>query len=94
MSESIHHRLMERVKELTALHRTARLLQDSERPLDAVIPDVVELLPAAWQYPAITAGRIRCGEQSWTTPGFRETAWSQREIFFLRDGEQGAIEVF
>ncbi len=32
MSDSVRHRLQERVKELTALHAVARLLQGAERP--------------------------------------------------------------
>jgi signal transduction histidine kinase len=93
MSDSVHHKLQERVKELTALHQTARLLQDSERSLDGVMADVVALLPPAWQYPEITQGRIRCGDQSWSTPGFRDSPWRQSESFTLRDGEQGDIDV-
>ena len=44
------HKLQERVKELTCLHKTARLLQDDERPMRDVVRDVVALLPAAWQH--------------------------------------------
>jgi len=93
MSESIQHKLRERIKELTALHGTARLLQDSERPLDTVMTEVVALLPAAWQFPEITEARILCQGQAWATPGFRETVWSQTAPFVLRDGESGALEV-
>ncbi len=93
MSDSVQHTLQERVKELTALHRTARLLQDNRRPLDAVMPEVVALLPPAWQYPEITEGRIRCGDQAWATPGFRMTPWRQQETVSLRDGERCTIEV-
>lgn len=94
MSDAIRHTLLERVKELTALHQTARLLQDNERPLDEVMPGVVEILPAAWQFPEICEGRIRCGHESWTTPGFFESEWFQEEVFVLRDGEEGAVEIF
>ena len=93
MSESVQHRLLERVKELTALHRTARLLQDIERPLDVVMPRVVSLLPPAWQYPEITEGRISYRDQAWATPGFRPTPWRQQEVVTLRGGEQCTIEV-
>ena len=47
----------ERVKELTALHATGRLLNEPESPGE-VLAGIVELLPAAWQYPEITAARI------------------------------------
>jgi signal transduction histidine kinase len=93
MSDSVQHSLQERVKELTALHRTARLLQDSSRPLDEVMPAVAALLPPAWQFPDLAAGRISCRSQAWATPGFRETPWRQAETFALRNGEPGTVEV-
>jgi len=84
---------MERVKELTALHRTARLLQDGERPLDVVMTEVVALLPAAWQHTACAEGRIVCGDQEWTTAGFKPTSWRMTEEFTLRDGQTGLVDV-
>jgi signal transduction histidine kinase len=93
MPESLQHRLQERVKELTALHRTARLLQDTTSPLDEVMPQVVALLPPAWMHADVAVGCIRCGDQGWSTPGFRETEWLQREEFRLRDGTSGDVTV-
>lgn len=93
MSDSIQHRLQERVKELTALHRTAHLLQSNERPLDDVMPEVAALLPPAWQYPEITECRIRFGDTEWATAGFRPTPWRQHETTRLRDGSTCTIEV-
>ncbi len=93
MSESLQHHLQERVKELTALHGAARLLQNPERSLDEVMHDVVRLLPPAWQYPTVTGGRISCDGGFWATANFIETDWIQREEFTLRDGTTGAIEV-
>lgn len=93
MSDSLQHHLHERVKELTALHGAARLLQTPDRVLDEVIRDVVALLPPAWQYPDVAAARITCDGQSWATPRFAPTAWLQREDFALRDGTPGAVEV-
>jgi DNA-binding CsgD family transcriptional regulator len=93
MSDSLQHRLQERVKELTALHGTARLLQDTTSPLDDVAPAVAALLPPAWMHPDIAESRIRCGDRGWSTPGFRETPWMQREAFKLRDGKTGDVTV-
>ena len=93
VSDSLQHNLQERVKELTALHRTARLLQDVERPLDEVMNDVVALLPPAWQYPEITEGRITHGESRWATAGWKKSEWRQEESITLGDGVEGHIEV-
>jgi len=93
MSDSLQHRLQERVKELTALHGTARLLQDTASPLDDVVPAIVALLPPAWMHPDIAEGRIRCGDRGWSTPDFRESPWMQREAFRLRDGQAGDITI-
>ena len=87
--DHIRHSLGERVKELTALHRTARCLQDAERPLDDLMAEVLAILPEAWQFPTITAARLRTLGREWATPGFRETSWLQRAAFTARDARDG-----
>jgi len=87
------YRLRERVKELTALHKTARLLQDDGRPESEVLADVVELLPRAWQYPEIAAARVVFGPHDVSSRDFRATKWMQREQIRSRSGEQSWIEI-
>ena len=87
------HRLGERVKELTALHGTVRLLQDRTRPLEEVLTQVAVLLPPAWQYPDVAVARIRLNGISVATPGFRETPWIQRASVATSSGRQGFVEV-
>lgn len=87
------HRLGERVKELTALHGTVRLLQDRTKPLKEVLAQVVSLLPPAWQYPDITVARIEVDGLTVATPDFRETAWMQRAPLATSSGRKGCIEV-
>lgn len=91
--EAILHKLGERVKELTALHRTARILQDRERPVTALLGEVVGVLPAAWQYPEVAVARIRFRGRDYQTPGFEETEWVQEVSFTTRSGEGGSIGV-
>ena len=93
MRDEILHKLGERVKELTALHPTARLLQDNQRPAADVIRDVVGLLPDAWQYPEITAARIRFGHYDVATPNYAETPWVQSVVFNTGSGDSGSVEV-
>ena len=85
--------LGERVKELTALHGTARLLQDAARSPRNILGDVAALLPPAWQYPEITGARIAVGELEAATPNFKRTPWMQRASFSTRDGRTGLVEV-
>ena len=94
MTADLLHALRERVKELTALHATARILQDGTKPLAEVMQALAALLPSAWQYPEITAARIRYQELQADSPGFAESAWRQAAAFTTRDGRAGSIEVF
>jgi len=87
------HDLKERVKELTALHGTARLLQAGQ-PIDqALLDQLVALLPPAWQFPDVCEARICYGELVARTPKWRETPWKQSAGFTTRDGRSGTIEV-
>ena len=87
------HKLQERVKGVTALHRTARILQEDQRPSVEVVREIVALLPAAWQYPEVTEARIRFQDICEATPGFRKTEWMQTAHFSARSRGVGVIEI-
>jgi PAS domain S-box-containing protein len=87
------HDLAERVKELTALHGAAHILQPGIDNTDAVLDDLVSLLPSAFQYPEITAARIRLGEHESATPHFAPSSSLLRTGFTTADGREGSIEV-
>ncbi|MGH8688919.1 MAG: PAS domain S-box protein, partial [Burkholderiales bacterium] len=85
--------LKERVKELTALHQTARLLQ-TDQPIDqALLEHFVALLPPAWQFPENCEARIRYGDLIARTPRWRDAPWKQSAGFTTSDGRSGTIEV-
>src|SRR5437764_1484521 len=92
MQQRLVHDLGERVKELTALHTTGRLLNEPGSP-DEVLAPIVNLLPAAWQYPDITAARITAGDIDVRTERFELTPWVQRADFTTSEGRTGAIEI-
>lgn len=87
------HHLKERVKELTALHGTVRVLQDSTKTLEEVFGEIVALIPPAWQYPEITAARIQFEGLTLATPYFHETVWMQRAPLVTARGTNGSIDV-
>lgn len=84
--------LGERVKELTALHETSAILQDESKSVPELLQAIVRILPRAWQYPEITAGRIRYGEVEFKTRNFARTRWSQ-SVDFTAAGISGLIEI-
>jgi signal transduction histidine kinase len=94
MKDEILHKLTERVKELTALHKTARILQDEIKSPIEIINDIVMLLPHAWQYPDITSARIRFMHLEAITPNLSETKWNQSAVFSTHGGQKGSIEIF
>lgn len=91
--QRLRHLFGERVKELTALHRAVRLLQDSATPVAEVLNQIVSLIPPAWQYPEITAARITVDSVVVTTPDFVESPWKQSASWGTVDGEHGSIDV-
>lgn len=93
MNNEILHRLQERIKELTALHRTAKVLQDSARPTREVLAAVARLLPPSWQYPEIAGARVSFDRDAFATERFGETPWVQTARFEVPSGERGALEV-
>ena len=93
MMDDLLHRLQERVKELTALHGTARILQDQTKSASDVMREVTALIPPAWQYPEVAAARIRFERLEEKTASFRDTEWRQIAPFVVRGGQSGEVEV-
>ena len=90
---TLKHSLAERMKELSALHGTARILQKEGAVNAAMLQELVALLPPAFQYPEITAVRIRLGPSEAVTPRFGESVSVLRSEFTTADGQAGSIEV-
>src|SRR5688572_5430551 len=85
--------LGERVKELTALHHTAKLLEDEQLGVAQLLEKIAALLPPAFQYPEVTEACARYGDSVVRTPGFAETPWTLTRNFETSDGTKGALQV-
>ncbi|MDQ1332678.1 MAG: hypothetical protein QG576_713, partial [Bacteroidota bacterium] len=92
-----YHRLLheqhERVKELACINKTTYILREG-KPLEETFQQIVQLLPAAWQYPEYTAARIKYLDKSFETPDFNETPWKMVQEFSTIGDENGTIEVY
>ena len=62
--------LAERVKELTAIQRTAQLLEDVDQPIEDVLSEFVAYLPQSFRRPESTAVRATIGECIVASDGF------------------------
>lgn len=85
--------LRERVKEITALHQTARLLEDDQKTTSQLLEGIAAILPPAWQYADFAAARILFDGMEYKTPNFLPTRWTLRTDFTTPRGTHGAVEV-
>jgi signal transduction histidine kinase len=93
VSQFAHASLRERIKELTCLYSLGQLAERPGIHLGEILQGVVELLPAAWQYPEIAVARIVFDGRFYATAGFEECAHKQSASLMVKDQQRGSIEV-
>ncbi|HEX2878051.1 MAG TPA: ATP-binding protein [Polyangiaceae bacterium] len=86
------HDLSERVKELRLLHEFAQVLQQHRGATIELLQQLMDRVPAAWQYPECCQARITYKDLFATTAEFRDTEWKQT-VDFSTSGGSGRIEV-
>ncbi len=86
-------KLGERVKELSALHSVARILQQPEITLEQVLREVVMILPPSLQEPRFAEARIRIGSLEESTENFPSTTVAIRSQFETGDSRSGFVEI-
>ncbi len=92
-NRTLLHDLGERVKELTALHAAAHLLQGEDQKTSALLRQIVELIPAACQEPGLTAACIEFTGRQYKTVNFADFQCRHRSEFATSGGKHGFIEV-
>ena len=93
-SRRVQWALRERVKELTCLYGIAQVAQRPGISLEGILQGIVELLPPAWQHPAIATARIVLDGRAHTAPDFKEGPHRQAADIFVGGVRRGAVEVF
>ena len=81
-----------RVSELTLLHRAARLLQNNELDLPALLERLVALMPHGWRDSHLAAARVAVGRCEYRTVNWAETADTQEVAFETKEGP-GLLQV-
>lgn len=90
----VEHALRERVKELQCLYGIAYIAERPGITLDELYQEVVNLLPASWQYPEITCARVTFGHREFKTDNFKTMEWKQSANIKVKGQKEGTIEVY
>ena len=90
----IESALQERMKELNCLYGIARSVERSGSNLDAIMGEVVSIIPPAYAYPDIACARIVLGNQMFESAGFKESRWSQSADIRVLGNNAGTVEVY
>jgi signal transduction histidine kinase len=93
VGQSAHSALHERIKELTCLYNLAQLSEHPTLTLEGILRGIVEMLPAAWQYPEITVARIAMDGCAYETAGFREGIHRQSTKIQVGGQCRGSIDI-
>jgi len=86
--------LRERMKELNCLYGIARSVERPDSSLDAIMGEVVSIIPPAYAYPDIACARIVLGNQIFESAGFKESRWSQSADIKVLGKNAGTVEVY
>jgi len=87
-------KLAEREKELNALYRLSRIIEEHGISLDEILQEVPALLSSSWQYPEIICARIVMGDKEFATENFRVTKWRQAADIVVGGRKAGEIEIY
>jgi signal transduction histidine kinase len=86
------HRLQERVKELNCIYEISRTLQN-KASLQESLQEVVNIIPAGWQYPEAACARIELDSQQYISAGFQEPDFSISQEILVQGLVRGKVLV-
>ncbi len=85
--------LRERIKELTCLYGIATLTEKVDISSQEILQGIVDLLPAAWQYPENTCAKIVFNGSTYISPCFKDGIDKQRAEIIVHEKSRGYVEV-
>ncbi len=93
IAERTHSESLERLKELSTINQTTRIVNEG-KSINDVLQQIVFVIPNGWQYPDFAVARITYKNVSFVSEEFKETEWVQTQRFQTSDGASGSIDVF
>jgi len=67
--------VQERMKKLNCLYGISRIVEHAELSLDEMLQQIVNAIPASWQYPDITCARVILGNTTIATCNCQNAPW-------------------
>ncbi|MBI9067469.1 MAG: hypothetical protein JEZ09_09270 [Salinivirgaceae bacterium] len=92
--DEIKASLKERIKELECLYNISEIAYVKlNSPISEIFSDILEILPAGWQYPEITCARIYLDNKSYYSQNYVPSNLKQRASIFISNTERGFVEI-
>ena len=85
--------MRERAKELNCLYQVEELLTRTNLPLEEIFAQLIQTIPAGYQFPEICQVRIIYDDKTYQSPGFQESPRIQSAEIRVDDKVAGSIEV-
>ncbi|MCK5077065.1 MAG: PAS domain S-box protein, partial [Calditrichia bacterium] len=86
--------LRERFKEQNCLYGISKLASKFDISLNKMLQEIVDLIPAGWQYPIITCAEINFKGRSYRTKNYAETNWRQFADIIILQKKIGTVNVY
>ncbi|MCK5456955.1 MAG: hypothetical protein KAI45_07490, partial [Melioribacteraceae bacterium] len=83
--------LRERAKELNCIYEIQQILTHHDSPEDVICKNIIEAIPAGWQYPEVCKARIDYYGKIYESPGFEDSKWIQCAVLKVRDEVIGML---
>jgi PAS domain S-box-containing protein len=85
--------LAQMVNVMSCLYEVARLLEQSDTPLEQICQRTVELLPLSWHDPENTVARLQLGEREYRSSNWRETPLRRGAAIHADGTDVGLLEI-
>jgi len=92
-TQACAHKLEERIKELNCLYSISKIWQKPNFSFDDTIQEIVDLIPASWQYPEITCVQATLDGLKYRTKNYRNTEWKLASEIIVHGAYAGSLEV-
>jgi DNA-binding NarL/FixJ family response regulator len=87
------HALVERMKELRCLYDISRLFGHRSLSLEALLREIIRVIPRAWQYPELTSVRLSYGGREYRSKNYSPKSTKMAQAIEVRKRPRGFVEV-